>query len=95
MKIKKLFFLLSLLFFSLLSHSQCTDCNDSANNITYSGNGIFTSSDAQAYFWEICEGNAFINGSNTGQTVKVSCRTKFKIKVTRFVNGNCIESCEK
>ncbi len=78
------------------SYSQCSSCADSSNIISYNGNGVFSTLNAQAYYWSICEGNAVINGSNTNQTVNVSCTSSgtFKIKVTRFINGTCIEACE-
>lgn len=81
---------------SISSNAQCLDCSDDANVITYNGNGTFTASTAQAYFWEICEGDATIVGSNTLRTITVNCNSTgpFKVKVTRFTNGNCIESCE-
>lgn len=96
MKIQKLFFLFALLSSSLLSYGQCGNCNDANNSISYNGNGTFSTLIAQAYYWEICDGNATINGSNTAHNVSVSCtgRGNFTVKVTRFLNGNCIESCE-
>lgn len=97
MKIKELFFLSTLLLFSLLTYGQCANCSDPANTIIYNGNGNFTSSTAQAYYWEICEGNAVINGSNTTRNISVNCTAtgNFKIKLTRFLNGHCVEACEE
>lgn len=95
MKAKKLLLVMLFLLGGIISHGQCTNCTDSSNTITQNSNGDFVASSAQAYFWEICEGNATIQGSNTSQTVNVSCSSgTFKIKVTRFINGNCIEACE-
>lgn len=97
----KLFLLLMLLISSsILSQkkapSNCGSCNDSQNVIEHIGNGNFVSSTAQAYYWEICNGSAIINGLNTNQNVSVSCTSEgnFTIKVTRFIDGNCVESCE-
>lgn len=91
--------LLVLISTSLFSQNNkasgdCSNCNDSQNFISHLGNGNFTSTTAQAYFWEICQGNASINGSNTNQTVSCTSQGIFTIKVTKFLNGNCIESCE-
>lgn len=95
MKVKNYFFVLIFLLTGVASNAQCNNCNDSSNVIIQNSNGDFVASSAQAYFWEICEGNATISGSNINQTVSVNCsKGTFKIKVTRFVNGNCIESCE-
>ena len=94
MKTKQLFFLTLFIFYGLMSFGQCVNCTDPSNFISNNGNGTFTSSNAQAYFWEICEGNATIVGSNTNQSVSVNCTGNYKIKVTRFQNGNCIEACE-
>ena len=69
-------------------------CNGSGSNITANSNGTFTAASAQAYYWEICSGNASISGSNTNQTVSVNCSGSFTIKVTRFSNGSCYEDCE-
>lgn len=94
MKIKQLFLLASLLLSSLFMNAQCTSCTDSGNTITYLGNNKFKAATAQAYFWKICSGSASIVGSNTSQTVTVSSNGSYKIKVTRFVNGQCYVSCE-
>lgn len=100
MKATRLLFmsLLLVLGANTIIYSQCSNCIDSSNVISYNGNGTFTASSAQAYFWEIenCEGAASIVGSNTSQTITVNCNSlgRVKIKVTRFVNGNCIEACE-
>lgn len=70
-------------------------CNNSENHITDNGNGSFTAAAAQAYYWEIIEGNANITGSHTGQSVSVNSNGgSFKIKLTRFNLGECIESCK-
>lgn len=69
-------------------------CNNSSNHIQNLNNGNFSATSAQAYYWEICTGNASISGSNTNQTVSVNASGSFTIKVTRFVNGNCVESCK-
>ncbi|WP_412561561.1 T9SS type A sorting domain-containing protein [Winogradskyella sp. MIT101101] len=79
----------------ITSYAQCSNCSDPSNVISEISDNVFEATSAQAYFWEICEGNATIQGSNTSQTVNVSCSSgTFKIKVTRFINGNCIEACE-
>lgn len=61
---------------------------------TPSLSGPFTATPAQEYYWEICEGNATINGSNTSQTVSINATNSYKLKLVRFINGNCIEACE-
>lgn len=96
MKIKELVLFFLALTFSLFSHAQCVNCTDNSNIITNNQNGSFTSTaSAQAYYWEICQGTATIVGSNTGSTVNVSsCNGSYNIKLTRFVNGNCIEACK-
>lgn len=77
---------------------SCTNCTDPSNNITNNGDNTFTAANvAQAYFWEICSGGASIVGSNTGATVTVQptgISTGSRIRLTRFVNGKCVESCE-
>lgn len=95
MKFQNYFLILFVLLIGNLSNAQCTNCTDPSNIITQNPNGDFQAVTAQAYFWEICEGNTSIVDSNTGQTISVSCSDdNFKIKVTRFVNGECIEACE-
>ena len=86
------------LFIIAAGFSQCNNCYDNSNVIQNNSNGTFTATSAQAYYWEIenCEGTASIIGSNINQTVSVNCiiSGSVKVKVTRFVNGNCIEACE-
>ncbi|EDP72176.1 hypothetical protein FBALC1_13782 [Flavobacteriales bacterium ALC-1] len=74
----------------------CGTCNDSNNDITVIDNDTFRARYAQAYWWEICDGNATIVGSNTSRNVNISgvSGQTSTIKLTRFYNGNCIESCE-
>ncbi len=93
MKIKHLFLAISLLFGTFI-YAQCGSCNDVGNNINPNGINSFTATSAQAYYWEVCSGNATISGSNTNQTVSINCSSNYTVKLTRFVNGNCIESCE-
>lgn len=96
MKIKELILFFLALTFSLFSHGQCVNCTDNSNIIRNNQNGSFTSTaSAQAYYWEICQGSTSIVGSNTGSSVNVSsCNGSYKIKLTRFVNGDCIEACK-
>lgn len=94
MKIKLLFFLPTFLLCSVLASGQCSTCSDSNNMITDNGNGTFTATSAQEYYWEICEGNATISGSNTSQSVTVNSGGGYRIKVVRFSGGNCTEACE-
>ena len=96
MKTKKIILVVSIFFYGIVSSAQCSNCNDSSNVIKYTGNGYFKATTAQAYFWEICYGAVSIVGSTINQTVKVNCLNSgnFKIKVTRFSQGNCIEACE-
>lgn len=91
--------LLLCLFFSTIYLStnaqSCTSCTDSSKSITNNNNNTFTAASAQAYYWEICSGNATIIGSNTSKTVTVNCSGKGnKIRLIRFQNGNCYESCK-
>lgn len=92
---KHLLFILALAW-GLTGYSQnsCGSCNDVNNYITATSGTSYSAASAQAYYWEICAGPATISGSNTNQTVTVSCTGTFTIKVTRFVNGSCVESCE-
>jgi len=87
-----------LLFCSVLCQllqGQCTNCGDGSNAISHNGNGIFNAANAQAYFWEICSGDAVIVGTNVSKNVSVDCNSgSFKIKVVRFENGNCLEACK-
>jgi len=78
------------------SYAQLTPvcCNNSSNNITNLFGSTFAATNAQAYYWEICTGNATISGSNTNQNVEVNASGGYTLKVTRFVNGNCMESCK-
>ena len=69
-------------------------CGPGPNYIQDLGSGSFQATAAQAYYWEICNGNATISGSNTNQTVSVNASGNYTVKVTRFVNGNCVESCK-
>lgn len=95
MRTKILFtFLFFIVFYSNTGAQTCTTCIDSNNSITNNNNNTFTATTAQAYYWEVCSGNATIVGSNTSRTVTVSGTKTSKIKVTRFLNGNCYESCE-
>ncbi|MEM7187475.1 MAG: T9SS type A sorting domain-containing protein [Bacteroidota bacterium] len=75
---------------------QCTTCTDPKDYITDNGDNTFTADSAQAYYWQVCNGQATIVGSNTGQTVTIQGTTgsTFSLKVIRFKNGSCIEACE-
>ena len=79
------------------SFGQCNECPNNPNYITHNGAGTFTSiSNAQAYYWEICEGNAtVISSDNTDQTfsIDISCPTNVKVKLTLFNDGLCEEIC--
>ena len=83
-----------LAFFSFNpAFSQCGDCPHDGDAFHESGNE-FSATSAQAYFWEVCAGSAAIIGSNIKQTVTVQCNGDAStLKVTRFVNGSCEESC--
>lgn len=78
--------------YAQLGPTSC--CGISPNSITTISPGNFSATSAQAYYWEICAGSATITGSNTNQTVSVNCTGNYTLKVTRFVNGNCVESCK-
>lgn len=95
MKTKLIIFTL-LLFSVSFVQAQCENCPEDGI-ITALGNGIYSAAPAQAYYWEICSGNATIVGSNTGPTVEIDCggSDDATLKVTRFVNGLCIPSCKE
>lgn len=84
-----------IILISVVFYGQCPHCDDLNNNIVNKGNAIFSASAGQAHHWEICSGDAEIVCSNTKKDVSVSCEGSgnFKIKVIRFLNGNCIEAC--
>lgn len=96
MKTRKLLFVTLLLLCGISTHAQT--CNDDDNVIAFIGNDQFEATTAQAYYWEIIDGtdHVEIDGSNTGKTIGVTCLSvgEFTIKVTRFVDGTCIEACE-
>jgi len=94
MKIYLLFFLPAFLLNSVLAFGQCNTCTDPSNRITDNGDGTLTAASAQEYYWEICEGNATISGSNTNQTVSVTASGDYRIRLKRFNGGNCTEACE-
>lgn len=79
-----------------ISTNNCGSCNDSNNDITSVDSDTFRARYAHAYWWEICNGNATIVGSNKSRNVNISGVNgqTSTIKLTRFYNGNCIESCE-
>ncbi|MCL6268276.1 T9SS type A sorting domain-containing protein [Flagellimonas myxillae] len=94
MKIK-LALVLAYFFWNFNGFSQCPDCTDTTNSITYKGEGVFSAASAQAYYWEICSGGGVIVGSNTTKQITVSCNMgNFNIRVVRFLNGNCMVACE-
>lgn len=94
---KKLFLFILLLAQVVVTeiNAQCANCvND--GSIEYPGDNVFIATvDAQAYYWEICEGTATIGGSNTQASVLINCNGdgNSKLRLTRFVDGECIESC--
>ena len=98
MKTKKLFFLaLFSLLFQLNISGQDT-CSDPLDHITLVNNsGLTEAADAQAYYWELIDPDniASIDGPNTGKTIDIDCSATgtFKVKVTRFVDGTCVEAC--
>ncbi|WP_405369344.1 T9SS type A sorting domain-containing protein [Nonlabens sp. Asnod2-A12] len=96
MKTKIYFTLLLTLFLGLNSFAQKEKCDDSLNAIINNDN-TFTAANAQAYYWEIIQGDALIVGPNTTKTIEVNCtgnNSFFRVKLTRFINGECIEACE-
>ncbi|NQX85664.1 MAG: T9SS type A sorting domain-containing protein [Flavobacteriaceae bacterium] len=93
MTTKQLFINVLAILCAIFSYGQCNSCTNTSNIITSLGSGNFQASNAQAYFWEICEGNATINGSNTTQNVNVTNNGNYKIMVTIFKDGNCITAC--
>jgi len=74
----------------------CLVCNDSKNNIQVNGENEFIATQAQDYYWEICDGPATIDGSNENQEVTITgpAGTTSKIRLIRFKDGNCSEYCE-
>jgi len=96
MQTKKIFLSIIFIAANILAQGQCSTCADNSNYITNNGNETFTASIAQGYYWEICEGNASISGSNTNRTITVSNNggDTYKLKVSRFNNGECFDACE-
>lgn len=96
MKIRQ-FLLLITMVLSTMSFAQermaCSSCTDPGNQITGS-NGNYSAATAQAYYWEVCEGNATISGSRTSKNVSVSCTGNYRLRLTRFQNGSCYTACE-
>lgn len=95
----------TLLFFALFftigycnAQLSCDGCNDNGD-ISFieliPGGSVFEASPAQAYFWEICDGTKIITSGNSSQQVTVECNLAvwYILKLTRFVDGECIESC--
>ena len=96
MKIKYTFILIISLLIGKVSSAQKPTCSDKLNVITNIDN-TYTAATAQAYYWEIIQGDATITGSNLTRSVEVNCinnGVSSIIKLTRFVNGQCIEACE-
>lgn len=99
--------LLFVLCVSSISYAQmidpsagCPNCDNGSNDITIQGNHSYRSASAQAYYWEICSNGsplttAEISGSNTTRNVTVQRlgTGPYTIKLTRFVDGVCEESC--
>lgn len=79
----------------------CPNCDNNNNEIIDNGNHEYSATSAQAYYWEICNDGgassivAEITGINTDQnvTVNVLDTGDYTIRLTRFVNGVCEESC--
>lgn len=95
---KNLVLILMFLGVSVYTSAQtCSTCADPNNDITRSGSTM-TARSAQAYYWEVCSGPATISGSNTSRSITLnlpSCTASTsKVRLVRFVNGNCVESCE-
>lgn len=75
----------------------CDTCNDPQNYITDNGDNTFTASpNAQGYFWEVCNGPALITNGQKAKTVTVSgdAGSTSNIKLTMFINGSCVETCQ-
>lgn len=91
----KLFFLgLLLCLVAMNSNAQCIGCSDNGQ-ITETSEDNFAAGSADAYFWEVCSGNATIVGNEKSQNISVTCNEgESTIKVTRFVDGVCSESCK-
>ncbi|WP_303686093.1 T9SS type A sorting domain-containing protein [Nonlabens dokdonensis] len=80
-----------------ITYGQCTNCDDPLNDITHDGNGTFTAASAQAYYWTIenCNATASIDGANTSRSINVTSTVgSVNVRLTRFINGECIQSCE-
>lgn len=95
---KNFIFILVFLSFNAYALAQtCSTCTDPGNDITRSGSTL-TARSAQSYYWEVCSGPATISGSRTGRTVTLNlpvCNASTsKVRLVRFINGTCIESCE-
>ena len=93
---KKVHLLLFFLFLGFYAHSQCNECDKNNPNIIKSGNYYSSKDNAQSYWWEVCEGNATIVGSNTSKKVKIICNDSkpFKINLVKFNKGECVETCK-
>ena len=95
MKAKLIYFILLLTPIFGFSQLQpvCEDCDYNTNNITYLGNDRFRAASATAYYWEVCSGNTTIIGSNKNRNVRLNIQGQYRLKLTRFVNGNCEVAC--
>ncbi len=80
---------------SLSSSTALAQCGSCYNNgkIQILTDNYYGATYAQAYYWEVCSGNASIVGSNKNQTVNISGTGVVTLKITRFINGVCQESC--
>ena len=92
MKKNLLFFVFALVISFAGLHAQCGDCSN-IGQITQNSETSFTANSADAYYWEICSGTATINGANDGQSVSITCGGPSVLRVVRFDDGECIESC--
>lgn len=87
-----------LLVFIPQSYAACSStCNNDGSVISLTSDpNVFSGASAQAYWWETCDSNISISGSNTNQSVSVSGLSQgesAKLKLTRFIGGQCYESC--
>ncbi len=92
---KSLKILMLMLLVSTINYGQCpSPCKDNNGFINQNGTTFSTNQNAQAYYWQICDGDATIIGDNTSQTVMVSEGSgDYSIKLVLFRNGECIEVC--
>ncbi len=91
MKTKLFFLLAGLCLFSFNVNAQC-ECK--GDGITNNNNGTLTASNADAYFWEVCSGDAVITSGSKDRNLSFECGDRAStISLTTFKNGTCTTTC--